>query len=109
MKHSRPAPNLPPPKPKQGRGYASRLQRLTNDALDKAAELSNEERLIMGAINWGDLGCCDVEERRSLLKGTSFVAVCIEEASPDATGLQNYVGKYLEEHGHGDVYVSTEW
>jgi len=109
MKHNRAPPDLPPPKPKQGRGYASRLQTLTNDALGKAAKLSNEERLIMGAINWGDLNCCDVEERRSLLSGNVLVAVIIEKASPSATGLQAYVGQYLEEHGHDDVYVSTEW
>ena len=59
----------------------------------------------MGAINWGDLLCTDIELRRSLIgKGETIVAT-IEEASPDAAGLRAYVQDKL---GRDDVKIETE-
>lgn len=91
-------------------GQARRLRDLVNAALAEAGELSCAERSRLGAINWGDLGCVDVEARRSLLrKGGALIAVVIEEASPDAVGLHAFVGDYLEIHGHPEVLVETAW
>lgn len=88
---------------------ATRLRDVVDEALDAAGKLGNDERYLMGAINWGDLSCCDVEERKSVLHGSTMIAVTIEEASPDAHGLIAFVGKYLDAHGYPNVYVVTEW
>jgi hypothetical protein len=89
------------------RDEAKRLRKTVNEALDAADKL--DDKYSMGAINWGDLECTDVEERASLLHGGTLIAVTIEEASPDATSLQAYVGGYLAVHGWKDVLVVTEW
>lgn len=77
-----------------------------NAALDAAEKCA---RASMGAVNWGDLSCRDVEVRTSLIHDTSMIAVTIEEASPDATGLRAFVSAWLEERGWKDVDVETEW
>lgn len=88
---------------------ATRLKRVVDEALKEARKRPDDERVRMGAINWGDLWCIDVEERKSLLTDTVFIAVVIEEASPDAQGLQQFVGDWLDQRGYKQVYVSTEW
>jgi hypothetical protein len=89
---------------------ASKLQNAVNEALILARWLPKDERERMGAINWGDLSCRDVEERRSLLhEGNSYVAVLIEEAHPDAVGLHKFVADRLAQLGWRDVHVETEW
>jgi len=54
------------------------------------------------AINWGDLKCYDVEVA---------VNVYVDEASPEAIKLQEYIRKYIEERFHLSlpVEVITEW
>jgi hypothetical protein len=88
------------------RDEALRLQININDILRGAKAEPDDVRNAMGAINWGDLLCTDIELRRSLIgKGETIVAT-IEEASPDAAGLRAYVQAKL---GRDDVKIETEW
>ena len=88
------------------RDEALRLQITINDILRGAKAEPDDVRIAMGAINWGDLLCTDIELRRSLIgKGETIVAT-IEEASPDAAGLRAYVQDKL---GRDDVEIETEW
>lgn len=90
------------------REEAKTLQAIVDEALDEAH--ANEGQAEMGAINWGDLSCTDVEERRSLLHDDApTIVVIIEEASPEATGLRGFVGERLEARGYHDVWIETEW
>jgi len=91
------------------RAEAEKLQAAVNLILKQARQLPDHERVAMGAINWGDLNCTDVEERKSLLTDSCFQAVIIEEASPDAEGLRKFVGERLDVRGYRNVYVETEW
>jgi hypothetical protein len=91
------------------RTWAERLKVCVEDALEAAQTQPVDVRSAWGAVNWGALKCLDVEERKSLLLDSTFVAVIIEEAAPDAVGLQQYVGGWLDDNGFPDVYVSTEW
>lgn len=61
-----------------------------------------------GAINWGDLGCMDALHQENV-HGESNYRVIIQEASPDAYHLQEYVAKTLAERGFINVEVDTEW
>ena len=88
---------------------AQTLQSLVNDILEKAFIERHTNKLVHDAINWGDLGCTDVEDRRSLLRESNLITVVIEEASPDATHLHKYVSEALEAKGYTDVFVCTEW
>jgi hypothetical protein len=91
---------------REGRDEALRLQININDILRGAKAEPDDVRNAMGAINWGDLLCTDIELRRSLIgKGETIVAT-IEEASPDAAGLRAYVQAKL---GRDDVKIETEW
>lgn len=86
---------------------ALRLQSAIDAILTKAATEPGAARHAMGAINWGDLGCTEIEERRSLLHpGDPWVVAIIEEASPDAVGLKKYVGDRLD---RPDIVIETEW
>lgn len=88
---------------------AERLQAAVNEILDEA-KLDDKAHAAMGAVNWGDLRCTDVEERRSALYDhQSPVVVMIEEADPGALGLRNFVSRRLAKRGYNDVVVVTEW
>jgi hypothetical protein len=87
---------------------AQELRALVDEALAEARKRSGEERDRMGAVNWADLRCVDVEQRTSLIKDSTTIAVTIEEAAPDAIGLQTFVGEYLERKGWPHVRVATE-
>ena len=56
-----------------------------------------------GPVNWGDLKCFDVEQR-----GKVFIAK-VDEASPDAHGLREYLERWLRIWGWEEVIVETEW
>ena len=58
------------------------------------------------AVNWGDIGCCDVS---LVLTGPepSWRAT-VTEAAPDCPNLSIYLHKELEKLGY-DVYITTEW
>ncbi|HEY0088892.1 MAG TPA: hypothetical protein VGB37_08615 [Candidatus Lokiarchaeia archaeon] len=54
-------------------------------------------------INWGDLGCAEVE------KHGDFYLITIEEASPEnCPTLCEYIEKYIKSWGW-DVKCQTEW
>jgi hypothetical protein len=78
------------------------LQSATYEVLSVARAKRDE---IDGAINWGDLACVDVSV--SLLDDQ--VTVWIEEASPDATELHQFVSSALDKMGHSAICVVTEW
>jgi hypothetical protein len=89
------------------RADALRLQTAIDDILDAASAEPDDVRSAMGAVNWGDLGCTEIEGRRSFLHDVPEVIVAIiEEASPSATGLRDYVQGKL---GRADVFIETEW
>lgn len=56
-----------------------------------------------GPVNWGDLKCFDVEQR-----GVVFVAK-VDEASPEAAGLREYLEHWLRKWGWDHVVVEMEW
>lgn len=86
-----------------------RIRDLVNAALCAAYNLPDDQRFALGAINWGDLDCVDVEHRESLLyPGEPVCVALVEEASPEATGLQQFVRQYLLEHGL-HIEVETAW
>ena len=84
------------------------LQAEINAILDAAENEPGDVRQAMGAINWGDLGCTEIEERFSLLRPGEFCIVAIvEEASPDATGLKAYILERLP--SYPNLAIETEW
>jgi hypothetical protein len=83
------------------RNEALDLQTMVNKILEHAFAKRNE---ICGAVNWADLACTDVAI--SLLD--EVVTVTIEEASPDANELREFVSTELSKVGH-NVRVQTEW
>lgn len=84
------------------------MERLKNikDAVEEILECADRSG-IDGAINWADLHC--VEAMHCVNHdGYEWDEVLIEEASPDAADLCNYVGKELLKIGLS-VVVKTEW
>jgi hypothetical protein len=78
-------------------------------AADKACEMAYEDRrLIAGPVNWGDLGCT-MAERYEYHTGRIGYRVLIEEAAPEAQGLQEYIAWKLDEMGCPGIVVLTEW
>ena len=63
-----------------------------------------------GAINWGDLGCVNVEIFINCDAGQG-VRVYIEEANPHNTELREFIEDGLESvYGNlGGIEVVTEW
>lgn len=90
---------------------AEDIQAIVEEALKEAQALPDGERFLMGAINWADLKCTDIEERRSLIypEREPLIAVLIEEVSPDATNLHKFIGERLDAAGWTNIYVTTEW
>ena len=92
------------------RADALKLQTAIDDILDEAATEPDDVRSAMGAVNWGELACSQIELRRSLIhdgpSGAEIIVAIIEEAAPDATGLRDYVQLKL---GRADVFIETEW
>lgn len=80
------------------------IQEATNKILGKAFQ----SKLELKGVNWGDLGCVDVLECRSVYGDTSIM-VCIEECSPDSN-LGTFVYKELHEI-YPDISfdIRTEW
>jgi len=84
------------------------LQSRINAILDQPAAEPDDVRVRLGAIHWGDLGCTGVEVRALLLirDDQPQIVATIEKASPDATGLHDYVRVKL---GRFDIVIETEW
>ena len=56
------------------------------------------------SINWGDLGCADIETYED-----GEVIVAIEEVSPDATRLCQWIESWLHSWGWTNTTVRSEW
>ena len=56
------------------------------------------------SINWGDLGVV----RAKKIRGKEKFIILVEEASPEATNLHQYLEDWLTEWGW-DIKVKTEW
>jgi hypothetical protein len=75
-------------------------------------EVPSDDRGDMGAVNWADLRCVDVELRQSLVYGddaTMRIVIMIEEASPNAQKLCDYVAMHLHPKWGPAVSIETEW
>lgn len=72
------------------------------------AELVASDVRIEGAINWGNLYCACVVACLNN-DGETWNEVHINEASPAAYKLSQYVSGKLAEAGFPDVVVKTEW
>lgn len=77
------------------------IRRIVDDACEEA--FRTQRYTMLGAINWGDLGCADVGT-----KDEGYYAV-IEEADPAAWELCRFVADRLAAAGFDNVDVSTEW
>ena len=84
---------------------------LIKDVAEKA--LRDCRGMVGEAVNWGGVGVSDVRQFRSMEDGPEVMAVqiWIDEASPDATGLQQAVRDCLDEaFPEVDEWeVFTEW
>lgn len=62
------------------------------------------------AVNWGDLHCTQIEERKVVYpeREDKTIVILIEEADPGCSGLQAYVEDALFERGY-NVSVEMEW
>ena len=80
---------------------------------EKACRAACRKRKAMqDAVNWADLHVVSVEQVAQLYRGElqpGFFRVNIEEASPEAYELGQYVVDYLAKRGFPDVEVRTEW
>jgi len=76
----------------------SEIMDIANKACEDAA-LHKNSTFGKESINWGDLGCTYVEQE---------IVVTIEEASPTASGLREFIWKRLKEAEY-DCEVITEW
>ena len=76
------------------------------DLLVEARKVSDDFR----AVNWGDLGVCNVEYIIPLLRDYEHpgYVVTIEEAGPDC-GLSAWIGERLDPKKFPHVYIECEW
>ena len=86
------------------------IRHLVDAACDDAL---HQKGLFAGeSINWGDLGFGDAEYCIDD-QGHACFRVVIEEASPSARGLADFVDRYLETHGYDSdelpVYTVCQW
>lgn len=77
------------------------------------AEIPRQERLKMGAINWGDLGVCFIRECRDVWPEPPdekpFIEVTIDEADPNNYEFCSYIyDRMLLEFGVA-LDIKTEW
>lgn len=79
------------------------LREITEDAL-QAACLKD----LPGPVNWGDLRCVEVSYVVRD-EGRPYFNVLIEEASPDASELQQFVLDAIARRGYMNVEVETAW
>ena len=102
----------PPSAEDEAQEIQHEAQRLIEHLYDPDAELgwaANGRRISLmrdEAINWGDLHVIEV---RPWANGDQVVfEVVIEEAAPEAVGLQEYIAEWLTKWGWA-VSVRTEW
>jgi len=75
----------------------------------KEASLYKED-FSLDAISWGDLKCNEVRQISTIYpEEDNSIEVIINEASPDAYHLCEFVYDKLAERYGVEVYVRTEW
>lgn len=84
--------------------YLKELKAKGEEACEAALENSG---VIGGAVNWGDLHCTGAEY---FLQDDGYESyrIYVEEASPDAGDLINWLEEYMFNAGW-DCEVITEW
>lgn len=86
----------------------SRLQSLKRDVEEILQAAVAAPVKVAGAINWGNLHCCQTAECCDD-QGREYLEALIEEAAPDAGELHLLVLGRLLELGWSDVVIRTEW
>ncbi len=84
------------------RAHATRIESAVNDIIGEMEPNSS-----LGAVNWADLMCVEVEV--SLTNPDLIWTATVEEASPDACKFASLITKELAERGFPHVHVRTEW
>lgn len=75
------------------------VEEIVNEILEEAREF-RDSTFQYDAVNWAAVRCSEVEIK---------VVVAIDEASPDALCLREFVKRKLADRGFEDVEVITEW
>ena len=88
------------------------IQEVATKALEEYIN-STEPKERFSGVNYADLQVVDVYVKYSIHEEDLEYGVLIEEASPTAYDLQDYMGEYLKDNLPNDlgwhVYVETEW
>ena len=86
---------------------------LIQEVATKALEELKNSTERFGGVNYADLRVVDVWVKYSIHEEDLEYGVLIEECSPTAYDLQDYMGEYLKDNLPNDlgwhVYVETEW
>jgi len=86
---------------------------LIQDVANKALELHKNSTEKFSGVNYGDLRVVDVWVKYSIHEEDLVYGVLIEECSPTAYELQDYMLEYLKDNLPDylgwNVYVETEW
>jgi hypothetical protein len=86
---------------------------LIQEVANKALELHKNSTERFGGVNYADLRVVDVWVKYSIHEEDLEYGVLIEEASPTAYDLQDYMLEYLKDNLPNDlgwhVYVELEW
>lgn len=90
------------------------ILRILFDASTTAIAAARREKdKIGGAVNWANLRVLEARigfERYSQLGDLyQFLEIGIVKADSDAVEFCEWIRKWLQEHGYGDVQVKTEW
>jgi hypothetical protein len=83
----------------------TRLYEAANKACVSAFEMSHT---IKGAINWADLGCTEARSWTNHHGETGY-SLIIEEASPDAYELAQFIQAELDKAGFKIIEIQLEW
>jgi hypothetical protein len=85
------------------------IQKVAEKGLEECKNLTER----FGGVNYGDLRVVDVWVKYSLYDEDLVYGVLIEEVSPTAYELQEYMVEYLRDNLPGDLgfhtMVETEW
>jgi hypothetical protein len=84
------------------------LTKLIADTNKILGEIFEIRDTMEGPINWADLSCREAAAG-VMEDGKPFLAVWIEEASPDNYDFQNEIMMKLSKLGYENVQVTTEW
>jgi hypothetical protein len=82
---------------------------LIKEVAERALEEHKNSTERFGGVNYGDLGFVDVWVKYSMHEEELEYGVLIEEVSPTAYELQDYMVEYLEYNLGFPVNVETEW